>query len=388
MKRGTAITGRSGNRCGAIVVMAGIFIIALMLVAAISVDASRIFAAKNELQTAADAAALAGAIQLLEDSSFAVDSSRAYAARNRVEQDSISSVEIVPGVWHPADASFEAVGPPWNAVRVTTRHALPLSLARILGDSTVTITSSAIAWSSAPIAETGCSKPLAVPYGRLLHALGYPSWTNMNLTDDDINRLRETPIAERIRVELPYASNPEDTTWYNSPNDDEYFPIDIDSTWSPKDPLTNLRDSVPSNSFRSYMVGPPSGRCSRMVAPGDQIRSEPGNKIGAVHDGLDSLCQREGGSFDGNRCYRDGAAVGIPLKVVFWEDDGLSWHNSNRAVLRARLTGAFVLEEFWPVTETDPETRGALFGYFDVVRDFGVVDETSPSTLVRPVLVR
>jgi hypothetical protein len=57
-------------------------------------------------------------------------------------------------------------------------------------------------------------------------------------------------------------------------------------------------------------------------------------------------------------------------------------------LLRVRMTGAFVFEELWPLTETDPETRGALVGYFDVVRDFGVVDDMAPSTLVRPVLVQ
>ena len=368
--------------------MTGIFIVMIMLVAAVSVDASRIFVARNELQTAADAAALAGALQLLEDSSTAMDSARAYAIRNHVEAAFVDSVEVERGVWHSADRYFESGGGPWDAIRVTTRQALPMSLARVFGDSTVTLTTSAVAWSSGPIVESGCSKPIAVPYGRLLEALGLPSWTNMDLTDADIRALRETPIEERTRVSLPYGSHAEDTTWYNSPNDDEYFPVDIDSSYRQGDPLNHGRDPIEGNNFQSYIAGPPAGRCSRSVSPGDEIRSEPGNKIGAIEGGISDLCQTEGGTFDGNQCIRDGNPVGIPLKVVFWEDEALTWANPNRALLRVRTTGAFVFEEMWPLTETDPETRGALVGYFDVVRDFGVVDDTAPSTLVRPVLVK
>lgn len=376
------------NRRGAIVVMAGISIVALMLIAAVSVDASRIFAAKNELQTATDAAALAGAVQLLEDSSTALDSARVYALLNRVEQSLVDSVVVEPGVWHPSDRHFEVNGPPWNAIRVTARHALPVWMAGLLGDSTVTLESSAVAWSSAPIAETGCSKPIAVPYGRLLEALGLQSWTNADLTEDDIRGLKETPIEERVRVSLPYGSHADDSTWYNSPNDDEYFPIDIDSTYRRGDPLNHGRDAIDGNNFQSYIVGPPPGRCSRSVSPGDEVRSEPGNKISAIEGGLRDLCELQGGTFDGNQCFRDGSPIGIPLKVVFWQDNSVSWDNPNRALLRVRMTGAFVFEELWPLTETDPETRGALVGYFDVVRDFGVVDDTAPSTLVRPVLVQ
>jgi hypothetical protein len=368
--------------------MTAVFIVVIMLVTAVSIDASRIFVAKNELQTAADASALSGALQLLEDSSTAMDSAGTYAARNRVGADSIVTVETSLGVWHSEDRHFEVAGPPWNAVRVITRHSLPLSLARLLGDSTVTVTASAVAWSSAPVPTSGCSKPIAVPYGRLLESLGMEAWTNADLTEDDINALRE--MDPKPLVSLPYGSNADDTTWYFNPNDDEYFPVDIDSSWNRGDPLTHGRDSVSGNSFRSYVVGPPAGRCSRTVQPGDMIRSEPGNKMQSIENGLDSLCALRGGDFDGNRCYSDdGNTVDIPMKVVFWEDyGGATWENPNRALLRVRMTGSFVFQEMWPLSETNPETRGALVGYFDVAREHGEVVESSPSTLVRPVLVQ
>src|SRR5688572_17121870 len=189
--------GRLRNRRGAIVVMTGIFIVALMVIAAISVDVSRIFAAKNELQTASDAAALAGALQLLEGSETYEDTARVYATRNLVEQNAIDSVEVEYGVWLPADRAFIAGGEPKDAVRVTTRHLLPLSLARVFGDSTITVAAMAIAWSSGPVMEPQCLKPLAVPYSRLLQILGYPPSSNVRLDDDDIRQLREMPVSER-----------------------------------------------------------------------------------------------------------------------------------------------------------------------------------------------
>jgi hypothetical protein len=384
--RARTSTRSTRNRRGAIVVMTGIFIVAIMVIGAISVDASRIFAAKNELQTAADAAALAGAVQLLEDSSTALDTARAVGFMNRVEQKGIDSMIVEPGVWFPAERDFQPGPPPWNAVRVTVSHGLPLSLARVFGDSTVTVMTSAVAWSSAPVVETGCSKPLAVPYGRLLDILGYPSWVPYDITDDDLRRLREMPIAQR-QVELPYSSHADDTTWYNLPNDDEYFPVDIDSSWVPGDPLNHGRDPISEEDFRSYMDGT---RCSRTVRPGDEVRSEPGDKRNAIRDGIESLCEAEGGEFVADwRCEVDGNPIDIPMKVLFWQDDGISWDPSpSRALLRTKITGSFVFQEMWDFGGADPETAAALRGYFDIVRDFGVVDDTAPSTIVRPVLVR
>jgi hypothetical protein len=99
------------------------------------------------------------------------------------------------------------------------------------------------------------------------------------------------------------------------------------------------------------------------------------------------LCSGQGGTFDGSQCHRDGDPLDLPLKVVFWSEEP-AWLNPNRALLRVKMAGSFVFSEIWDVNATDLDTRGALVGHFDVQRDFGVVDDTAPSTLIRPVLVR
>jgi hypothetical protein len=391
------------NRRGAIVVMTGIFIVALMIIAAITVDASRIFAARNELQTASDAAALAGALQLLEDPAYALDTARVYAARNLVEQDAVDSVEVEYGVWLPTDRAFVAGGEPSDAVRVTTRHPLPLSLARVFGDSTVTVTASAIAWSSGPVMEPECLKPIAVPYSRLLQILGELPYADYQINDDDIRDLRAMPVKDRSWHFHFGNQSHEDKEAASFGEDhfkrDQYFPIDIDSTWDRADPSMHLRPSLDSATYRSY-IGGPDARCSARVRPGDEVRSEPAPKMGAIRNGLGEICASLGGTLEGSQtltCRVGGQRVEMPLPVAYWsgylpDPDLVPWYESGaRAILVTRMTGSFVVDSLdWNPDDDDGSGtfRGRMHGYFDVQRDFGVVDETVASTLLRPVLVQ
>ena len=347
------------NRRGAIVVMTGIFIVAIMVIAAISVDASRIFAAKNELQTASDAAALAGALQLLEGVETYEDTARVYAQRNRVEQNGIDSVEVEYGVWLPTERSFVAGGEPKDAVRVTTRHPLPLSLARVFGDSTVMVSASAIAWSAGPVMEPQCIKPLAVPYSRLLQILGHPAWSDIALTDDDIRQLREMPLSARKwnfhlgDMETEHSQAGGSQFGENHLKWDQYFPIDIDSTYDRADPGMFTRPSLDTATYRSYLAGPPDGRCSARVRPGDQVRSEPEPKVRAVRDGLGEICRSLGGDLVGTNvltCRANGARIELPLRVVYWsgflpDPDIVPWYDDGaRSRLITRTTGSFVVD--------------------------------------------
>lgn len=395
--------GRGGlrNRRGAIVVMTGIFIVALMMIAAISVDASRIFAAKNELQTASDAAALAGALQLLEGSETYQDTARAYAQRNRVEQWAIDSVEVEYGVWHPTEQHFGAGEEPMDAVRVTTRHPLPLSLARVFGDSTVVVSASAVAWSAGPVMEPQCLKPIAVPYSRLLQILGHQPWSDVQLNDDDIRQLRDMPVSGR-KWHFHFGDlDNEDEEAAEFGEDhfkrDQYFPIDIDSTWDRTDPATQTRASLDTATYRSYLAGPPDGRCTARVRPGDQVRSEPAPKIKAVRDGLAEICRSLGGELQGSSTLTcqgaGGQRIEIPLRVAYWSGylpnpDMVPWYDDGAgSMLFTRATGSFVVDSLdW--NAGDDVRHARMHGYFDVQPAFGVVDETAASTLLRPVLVR
>jgi hypothetical protein len=390
------------NRRGAIVVMTGILIVAVMLIVAISVDASRIFAAKNELQTASDAGALAGAVQLLQGSDTFEDTARIYAHRNGIEHHMVDSVEVEYGVWLPTDRAFVLGGEPKDAVRVTTHHPLRLSLARVFGDSTVMVSASAIAWSAGPVMEPQCIKPLAVPYSRLLRLLGYEPWTNRSLDDDDIRRLREMPhSAKSWHFHFGDRENEDSLTGADRWGEDhlkvdQYFPIDIDSTYDRGDPGMLTRPPLDTADYRSYLAGPPDGRCSARIRPSDRVRSQPEPKIRAVRDGLAEICRSLGGDLMGTSvltCRAGGQRIEMPLRVAYWSGflphpDMVPWYdNGASSVLVTRATGSFVVDSLdW--NQGNEIFHARMHGYFDVQAAFGVVDETAASTLLRPVLVR
>ena len=87
----------------------------------------------------------------------------------------------------------------------------------------------------------------------------------------------------------------------------------------------------------------------------------------------------------------------MPLRVGFWSGgfpnpEVPPWDAAGqRSVLITRMTGSFVVEKLdWDDGGDDGNrtSHGRMWGYFDVQRDFGVVDETVASTLLRPVLVK
>src|SRR5689334_15248284 len=102
---------RFRNRKGVFVVLFGILFTALMAAAAIAIDFSRIWAMRNELQTAADASSLAGAVQLstTSNSSFQVDSAtRSYAGMNSAMGAPANVDSVVLGQWN------DNVAPNWR----------------------------------------------------------------------------------------------------------------------------------------------------------------------------------------------------------------------------------------------------------------------------------
>jgi uncharacterized membrane protein len=95
-------------------------------IAALAVDFGRLDNLRADLQTSADAAALAGAVELIaaggHNPALAGDTARAYATRNPAMQANVTVVSIQCGTWSDASPIFmPAVGcvPLLNAVQVT-----------------------------------------------------------------------------------------------------------------------------------------------------------------------------------------------------------------------------------------------------------------------------
>jgi Flp pilus assembly protein TadG len=180
---------------GTVMVMMALGLVAFLGLASLAVDMGNLYVAKNELQNVADAAALAGARQLVDNSSgtAVVDSAAAQAAAMGVAQTqaqlsglaslpdgSRTDLSIAFGNWNiyagnPSTAwttTDGSAGSNSNAVQVTIQRASGLAygpvtnfLAGILGYNTTNVAATATAYLGfANTTTTGAvDLPIAVP---------------------------------------------------------------------------------------------------------------------------------------------------------------------------------------------------------------------------------
>ncbi len=126
-------------------------LLATLGLAGLAVDMSYFYVLRNQLQTSADSAALAGA-RLISDADEMRTEAKKYARMNVPHDMSIlADSDIVSGNWDPDARAFTAGGSPANAVRVTTRmsqnngNAAETFFARVLGFDDVDISTTAVA---------------------------------------------------------------------------------------------------------------------------------------------------------------------------------------------------------------------------------------------------
>jgi uncharacterized membrane protein len=129
------------DKRGVTAVLVAIMIAMLLGFAALAVDIGYGYLTKNELQDAADAAALAAARKLgsiyepmtypeqlaydaTGDASTIIGAAQDVSSKNKAAQKSVAIItgEVVIGTWDPAVSSFAATYSHPNAVKVTTRR--------------------------------------------------------------------------------------------------------------------------------------------------------------------------------------------------------------------------------------------------------------------------
>ncbi|RMF84694.1 MAG: hypothetical protein D6744_02585, partial [Planctomycetota bacterium] len=156
--------GRSRCRQAAVAVYVAISLTFVMAMAALAVDMGALYTAKSELQRAADAAALAGASQLITgggvDASVAVtDAAQEVTANNPVLAhttvlDTNTDVELGHAELDPTTGKFAFVPAASNfdAVRVTVRRTgnssngpIQMAFARVMGHQTAELEATAAA---------------------------------------------------------------------------------------------------------------------------------------------------------------------------------------------------------------------------------------------------
>ncbi|MBP7242531.1 pilus assembly protein TadG-related protein [Amaricoccus sp.] len=141
-----------GDDRGAVAVAVALLMPVLIGIGAFAVDVSHTRLVKNRLQSAADAAALAG-VQLLGDQAAARTRAVAYAAANVPPGFGAvtAAADVDFGSFDPAERVFTPSSTDVNAIRVVARrdaergNAAPRFLAAIFGDEAIAVGASAVA---------------------------------------------------------------------------------------------------------------------------------------------------------------------------------------------------------------------------------------------------
>jgi hypothetical protein len=258
---------------GATTVMVALALVMILGFAVVAIDMSIVMLAKNQLQTAADAAALAGALSLgltNLDQGVAENSAIELAGLNVAIQDVQQPVIIDPG-----DVTF----PEPNKITVTTHRTIgtsdPIRLYFIdVLDPSYNKQGEMTARASAavyPVSGTDCLKPWCFPdqwddaNGDSLYDVGEfydPMLTGYVVPDD---------VGSQIILKLRNAQHSPKMGWYYCV---DFGPI---NTGGPVE--------TGADAYREWI-----GRCEPyLVSIGDQLQIEPGNMIGPTAQGISDL---------------------------------------------------------------------------------------------------
>ncbi len=142
---------KQDRRRGVVAVQVAVCMVVLLGCAALTIDVGYLYNVRTELQTAADAAALAGVSQLPDEAATRTVAQH-FASLNHSGQGIVLAPgDVALGNWDTAQAAFTAGGIPVNAVRVVVRRSeangnpVELFFARVFGRSQTNLSAEAVA---------------------------------------------------------------------------------------------------------------------------------------------------------------------------------------------------------------------------------------------------
>ena len=393
---------RLEKRKGVFVVLFGLLFMVLMGAAAMSIDMSRIWTMRNELQTAADAGAVAGAIQLTppHNKNRATDSATIVAQMNRALYDVVQVDSVELGDWDDVTAVFTpGVNPP-NAVHVVVSHGTNKLIMGALGIAAPRVKARATAWANAPINNSNCIRPWSIPYVILMSKINARyglANTAENLTRPFTNDDRDTlavMTAEERTFKLKMGSGNGNQTTVDDPPPGSEEPGNFQAVKLPRkrsaDGTVNP-DGIPPISGADGYREAISGAVCYQLGVGDILEVQTGDLVGPTLQGVE-----RNGNEDHYVCYtltqngdclnEDGTA-GVDIKAAFH----LCYSGCNGASeVEVQLLGSFTLTKVQPVGggAPDPENPpGSITGIFKPITSTGPVGP-GPTTIKRIILVR
>jgi len=378
--------GSLRSRRGVIAIFTVLLFLAMLTIIAVVVDFSRMQFMRNQMQTAADGAALAGAVQLLRTpKTDYLAQAKTYAAANTLLGSSIvvNDTDVVLGNWNGSTRVFTAGGSPTtaDAVQVTVRHNSSYLMANVLGWAPKKIAARSVAWAGPAVSKTNCMKPWAMWYGLLRRAIntyrGIPinsTTDTASLNQDDLQALREMSDAQRTFNLFLGATTKKDNTL----NPGNFYAVDL--------PPVQYADGTAGNpltgggAYRNALAGADSVNGSPIcydVGVGDILQTEPGQMAGPTRQGVQAgICTQGGGS--GACLGPDGTSPVI--KSAFWTQTTNKGEGKFTAAVA--VIGSFKLLN-WSGSGNDV----GITGVFQPMLDHGPIG-TGNTTLQKVVLVK
>ncbi len=268
------------NQRGSVIIMVAVAIFAMFSFAVLAIDAPILMTTRNQLQAAADAAALAGASGLWSTQSVATGRALDFASYNTAVQDVRRPVLI-----DVSDVSF----PEPNIIRVQTHRtaatgdALRTYFLRFVNPtSSNTADMTAVAAARAfDVCGADCLKPWAIP-DRWDDADSSGTYTPGDYYHpDSTGYLAPRDVGTVVDLKI---GNPQ-----NAIKPGLFFPVDFP-------PLGNEEGESPLTGGAWYEQW--IGQCAPYtVEPGDSLQVEPGNMVGPTMHGMEDLYDLDPGAY-------------------------------------------------------------------------------------------
>ncbi len=356
---------RSGmrSRRGATLVLVALVLVVVVGMVGVVVDFSRFYTYRTQMQTTADAAALAGATEVAHKTpAVAPDTALHYVQHDSVDGGvaSVPRAAIQPVIWNFASGSATIAGS-WtaagvNAVKVTATHAAPYTFGTVFtANPTLTLTTTAIA-AVQSVGTTDCLKPWTVSYQTLLNVLYPPAGSKpvgYNLTAADITRLSQMGSANQIPL-LAGNTNP-------------LAPGNIGS----------VQVSTPWDGNNSYKTAI-SGSCpNKFIGPGTVLSTDPGQGAGRTAKSLQDFCNANGGTSGSQNSFTCLASPKVKLAV--WD--------SNNGGTGSNLTFHVKYVAVFAIVSFQKGGTEQITGYFSTMATTGT-PTSSPSPASIPILVQ
>jgi hypothetical protein len=412
---------RLRNRRGIFVVLFGLLFLVLMGAAAMAIDMSRIWTMRNELQTAADAGALAGAVQLTlpHNKNFVDDTTRKMARLNRASYDTIHVEQVVLGRWDDPTASFDPAAPAaeQNAVYVEVSHGTNKMIMGLFGIAAPKVKARATAWANAPVNNANCLRPWSIPYVILMqkvnlrrealalstgdpkYNLPYPGGANdpanlrRDFTDLDRELLNGMSTTDRtFNLKMGSGNGNQSTVEDPPPGSTEpgqYQAVKLPRKRSASGTVNP--DGIPPQNGADPYRDAISGAVCYPIGVGDVLEVQTGDLVGPTIQGV----ERNGAEDDyvcytltqAGDCLNQDGTTGVDIKAAFH----LCYSGCNGAAeVTVQMLGSFTLTKVVPQGGGAPDPNNppaSITGIFKPMAAAGPVGP-GPTTLNRIILVR